>query len=147
MSNDLVKVKEVLHVLALIISIISVLNSFAPSYGKLLPNLVRLPRLQNQMWLTLRQVQDHLRKVAICPCEPRTSIYARVVNVDALVNQSQSASILQDSRESLLDLVIVVGAKYARDLAHGPRISGIDVRATMFLWLALSYCLLGGAST
>lgn len=85
------------------------------------------------MWLSLRQVQDHFRKVAVCPSEPWTSVHARIVNVDALVDQSQSACILQDNCKSLLDLVIVVGAEYARNMAHGPRISGIDMGAATSL--------------
>lgn len=56
----------------------------------LFTNDVGLVILKDERGLTLRKVQDHLSKVAVGPSEPGTSVVALVVDVDALVDQTQA---------------------------------------------------------
>ena len=54
---------------------------------------VRLAVGENQMWLALREVEEHLGEVAVCPREPRACVGA-VVDGDGLVDKTEAASVL-----------------------------------------------------
>ena len=51
------------------------------------------------MRFALREIKQHLGRIRIRPSEPRTSVVGPVVDVHALVDQSQSSSILKESTE------------------------------------------------
>jgi hypothetical protein len=93
------------------------------------PYRIRLVILKNQTRLPLRQIENHLGEITVGPCEPRTRVVARVVDLDALVDEAQPGGVVEDQRQAVLDLVVVVGAEDARDLGHGPGEGCVDVRA------------------
>ena len=57
---------------------------------------VRLAVLENQVRLALREVEEHLCEVAVRPRKPRACVGA-VVDVDGLVDESQTCSVLRRS--------------------------------------------------
>ena len=57
---------------------------------------VRLAVSEDQVRLALGKVEEHLRKVAVRPREPRPRVGA-VVDVDGLVDEPQTCSVLRRS--------------------------------------------------
>ena len=51
------------------------------------------------MRFALCEIKQHLGRIRIRPSEPRTSVVRPVVDVHALVDQSQSSGILEESTE------------------------------------------------
>jgi hypothetical protein len=47
------------------------------------------------MRLPLREIQDHLSKEAVSPCEPRSGVVSAIVDVDTLMDESETISILK----------------------------------------------------
>jgi len=88
---------------------------------------VRLIRLEDQSRLPTRQIQHHLREITIRPSEPRSSIIASIVDVDTLVDESETVGVVEYGVETGHDLVIVVAAEDSGDLGHWPGVGRVHV--------------------
>ena len=62
--------------------------------SSLLTRNVGLPISENKLWFAARKVQQHLRKVAIRPGEPRPSVRGGVVDVNRFVDETQTVRVL-----------------------------------------------------
>ena len=56
---------------------------------------VRLAVGENQVWLALREVEEHLSKVAVRPREPWAGVLP-VIDGDGLANEPKTTSVLHD---------------------------------------------------
>lgn len=70
--------------------------SIKPESSSLLSNDVGFIVLENQAWLSLREIQDHLGKVAVRPSEPGAGVVFGVVDANALVDEAQVTRILKN---------------------------------------------------
>ena len=48
------------------------------------------------MGFSRSQIQDHLREVGVGPCEPRSGVVGRVVDVLRFMDQAKSDGVLHD---------------------------------------------------
>ena len=108
---------------------------------------VRLAVGENQVWLALREVEEHLSKVAVRPREPWAGVLP-VIDGDGLVNEPKTTSVLHDPQsvpgpnpikqnahvcnrvERVQDLGVAIGAVDGRNVGHRPGVPSINVRAT-----------------
>lgn len=59
-----------------------------------LPWLIARVILENKSWLAISKIEDHFRKITVCPCKPRARVIWVIVDILRLVNESKSHSVL-----------------------------------------------------
>ena len=67
------------------------------------------------MRFALREIKQRLGRIRIRPSQPRTSVVRPVVDVHALVDQSQSSGILKESTQLKMSSSRRSGATYVSD--------------------------------
>ena len=70
-----------------------VLSTDKAQYGESLPGYVRLAVCKDQVWLALREVEEHLPEVAVRPREPWACVLA-IIDGDGFMDQAETASVL-----------------------------------------------------
>ena len=94
--------------------------------------------MQNQLRITLHQINEHISEETVGPRKPRTRVRIHIIQVEALMHVSVRRALLQ-YLQALLNLLLVlriitslyshIGGVRSHDDGHRPNVAGTYVRS------------------